>query len=273
MKRLVALALASALATSLLVLAMISTPAHAQDAAPRLPDLRMAEFHDLKIRYAPDGTRLLRFSAIIVNVGAGAFEVHGGRPNTDTSTMAVTQRIYDNAGGYREVPTSAVMFFSGDGHDHWHVKGLQRYTLRKLSGSEQVRKGAKEGFCFYDTYIWNGALPGAPERKHYRDDHSCAKHDPEALRATMGLSVGWSDVYQYYLPFQWIDITGLPSGRYRLTAVADAQRRFKESREDNNYTWVDIELEGNKVKALDYGPAARYCGPTGRWCYRPYTDT
>ncbi len=272
MKRLVVMALAFALALPLVVLTTVSAPAHAQNAALRLPDLRMGEIQDLKIREVPGGRRLLRFTAIIVNVGAGPFEVHGQRPSTNSAGMSVNQRIYDDAGGYRDIPTSAVMFFSRDGHDHWHLLNLQRYTLRPLGGSDQgsdrqVPNGAKLGFCFFDSYIWNGALPGAPERSHYRSTRMCGeRREEDALRATMGLSVGWSDVYQYYLPFQWIDVTKLPAGRYRLRALADWRDKFRESREGNNYTWVDIKLRGNSVRALDYGPSAPYCGRNGQWC-------
>src|SRR5215208_4903320 len=268
-KRLVVLALGFSLAFSLVLLGGIAGPVDAQSSAQRLPDLRMASFQDLKIREYADGRRLLRFTAIIVNVGAGPFEVHGQRPNTGTSNMAVTQRIYNDAGGYRDVPTPATMFFSGDGPDHWHVKHLQRYTLRRLYGWESgpVRVGAKDGFCFYDVYLWNGILRGAPESKEYRENSSCGEaEEQEALQVEMGLSVGWSDVYTYMLPLQYIDITGLPSGRYRLYAIADAREEFRESREANNYTWFDIELKGNKVRVLKDGPSAPYCGRTGRYC-------
>ena len=268
MKRLVVMALAFALALPLVVLVALSSPVHAQNAALRLPDLRMGEVQYLKLRKSPDGRRLLRFSAIIVNVGAGPFELHGQRSawRPYARTMSVTQRIYEDAGGYRDVPTAAIMFYSGDGHDHWHVKNLQRYTLRKLGGG-RVREGAKEGFCFFDSYLWNGTLPGSPERKHYLSGRMCGElQEQDALQAKIGLSVGWADVYQYYLPFQWIDITGLPSGRYRLNAVADKKDIFEESREANNHTWVTIELKGDRVRVLRYGPSAPYCGPTGQWC-------
>ena len=261
------LALALVLALPLVLLVLKTTPAHAQDAALRLPDLRMAHPQHMVIREGPEGGRILRFTGIIVNVGAGAFELHGQRPNTTTATMSVTQRIYNNAGGYQDVPTSATMFYSGDGHDHWHVADLVRYKLRRLGGSGKVHEGAKQGFCFFDYYIWNGTLPRAPENKHYSRGGTCGESEgEEALQVEMGLSVGWSDVYEYYLPGQWVDITGLPSGRYRLAAVVDERNLFRESRGDNNYTWLNIELKGMKVKVLQYGPSAPYCGRTGQSC-------
>ena len=268
-KRLLALILAFALALPLVTVSVEASAAQTQGSTPRIPDLRMGHTQDFKIRTVADGRRLLRFTAIMVNVGAGPFEAHGQRPDTDTPTMAVTQRIYNAAGGYRDVRTPAAMFFSGDGHDHWHIEDLQRYTLRGLDGQtpDSVRSGAKQGFCVQDFYGWNGTLPGAPERAEYRANHMCGEiPEQEALEVPMGLSVGWSDIYGYYLPKQYVDITGLPPGRYRLYAVANWRGDFEESRERNNYTWTKIELRGNKVRVLKEGPSARYCGLSGRWC-------
>jgi hypothetical protein len=265
-KRLLVLALAFALALSLVLLGGIARPVDAQGPALRLPDLRMGPIQDMRIRESPDGRRLLRFSTLLVNMGAGPIELYGQRPDTDTDTMPVTQRIFDNAGGYRDIRTSAIMFFSGDGHDHWHVKGLQRYWLEPLDGSGQARKGAKEGFCVHDVSPYDLTLPRAPERRIYTTNATCGeREDEEALHVEMGLSIGWVDVYAYWLPFQWIDITGLPSGTYRLWTVADPKKQFKESRETNNYTWNKIELKGTKVRLLKEGPVPRYCGD-GRYC-------
>jgi len=51
-------------------------------AADRLPDLGMAWLSDLTIDNTTDGRRLLCFTTIIVNIGAGAFELHGKRAST-----------------------------------------------------------------------------------------------------------------------------------------------------------------------------------------------
>jgi hypothetical protein len=228
-KRAFVLAIAFLLALSLVILCETARPVVAQQgSAQRLPDLRMASFQDMKIREYPDGRRLLRFTTIMVNVGAGPFEVHGQRLDIDPpeSMTSVTQRIYNDAGGYSDIPTPTTMFYSRDGHDHWHLKDLQRYTLKRLNSRESgtLRVGAKEGFCFFDYYAWNGSLPGFPERRQYVESQMCGEaEDQEARHVVMGLSVGWSDVYEYVLPFQWIDITGLPPGRYRLYAKVDVK--------------------------------------------------
>src|SRR5919107_2013460 len=94
MKRTVVLLCAMAFATLVVVLALaLSKPARA--ATDVLPDLRMAPLADLQIRECADtsgdcdfaGQLQLRFDAIIVNTGAGAFEILGTRPDTTTSSM------------------------------------------------------------------------------------------------------------------------------------------------------------------------------------------
>jgi hypothetical protein len=238
--RLIVLALAVALALA----ALASSPAGA--ASDLLPDLRMARLTDLKIERAPDGRKLLRFSSIIVNVGDGPMELHGQRSDTATSTMTTAQRIFDEAGEHRDVTTDAVMYFGGDGHNHWHVRDLETFELEHLRKSSNVGTGAKHGFCFSDNYRY-----GSDQDPHYT---GCGQAGD--LQVAMGLSVGWGDLYRYSLPDQYIDITGLGRGRYRLTGTADAENWFQESDESNNSTWVKIRIRHGKAEVLRYGPAA-----------------
>ena len=62
----------------------------------------------------------------------------------------------------------------------------------------------------------------------------------------MGLSPGWNDTYTMTLPGQSIDVTNVPSGRYRLFTDIDPQGRFREASRRNNRTWIDIELRWTK---------------------------
>jgi len=72
----------------------------------------------------------------------------------------------------------------------------------------------------------------------------------------MGLSRGWGDRYRAGIVDQYIDITGLTSGRYKLQATADAPDWFSETNNTNNFTWVDIRISGDSVSVRRYGPAA-----------------
>jgi hypothetical protein len=70
----------------------------------------------------------------------------------------------------------------------------------------------------------------------------------------MGLSVGWGDLYGYTLPDQYIDITSLPDGSYRLWATGDKSNQFLESNDTNNKTWVDLRISGSTVTIIKRAP-------------------
>src|SRR5215208_5100784 len=150
-------ALAAATLTVLLAVAASKPVAAVTD---KLPDFGMYKLTNIQLKKCADktgdcafaGQLQLRFDTRIVNTGAGAFEAHGSPPDTSTPTMSVTQRIFDDAGGYRNVPTTAQMYYAGDGHNHWHLKDLESYTLTRLDNGVKVGTGAKEGFCFSDNY-------------------------------------------------------------------------------------------------------------------------
>ena len=241
------------LLTSLVVgvLLLATAPVTAAGAVtPRLPDLGMAPLRDFSIERS-GGARLLRFTTEIVNVGSGPFALTGRRSSTAFGVMSVRQVLTNDNGSTAAYRTQAVMEYSGDGHDHWHVRDLERYTLQRVGSSREVGRGAKVGFCFWDSDRYR-ALPGSPVAPVFV---SCGSQ--ASTTVDMGLSVGWGDIYPWYLAFQWIDLTGLPSGDYVVRAVADPHAYFTESTKANNATWTRIRISStDQVTVLEQGPAA-----------------
>src|SRR6187397_2676889 len=83
-----------------------STPPAAA-AADRLPNLKAARPSDFHIATV-NGRRVLRFTSILVNVGAGPMEVLGTRPSS-LSPWRVRQVVDNDAGGERRVDTDATL--------------------------------------------------------------------------------------------------------------------------------------------------------------------
>jgi hypothetical protein len=232
------------------VATLLGLPRSGLAVADRLPDLGMGQLGDLSIDTTTiPGHRLLRFRTVIANVGTGPLETIGTRSGTTVAEMTVRQRIYDDAGSYRDLDTAAVMFYAGDGHDHWHVRDAQAYELLRLDNGSRVGTGAKHGFCYFDNTRYRLSLPRAPADPVYT---GCGTQGD--LTVTTGISVGWADTYPAFVPFQYIDITGLKSGRYRLRATADPQGWFAETNDGNNSTWVDIQLKASSVRIVAGGP-------------------
>jgi hypothetical protein len=184
------------------------------------------------------------------NGGAGAFELRSTRPNTATP-WDINQVIFNDAAGSRQVDAVSTMSYGGDGHGHWHI---DRVVDSDLFSSVRTVHGSKIGFCFFDTTRWAPALPGSPSSPVYRET-DCARQSE--LTSRMGLSVGWGDLYQWSLPFQWIDITGVPGGDYHLRAIVDARDEYVESNDANNctYTRVRFSTTGTSVTELGSGTA------------------
>jgi hypothetical protein len=224
-----------------------------QAATDLAPDLGMARITDVHLNRTSTGRRLLRFSTTIVNVGVGPFELRGRWSAVD-QRWVVAQQVTDTAGDTRSVETAASLTFGGDGHGHWHVSDLLAADLVRLDNGSKVGTSAKLGFCFWDNATYRLSLPGAPGAPVY-GAAGCGTATSTVV--TMGLSVGWGDTYPYTLPDQYIDITSLTPGRYRLNVVADARRLFFEQSESNNGTWVDLQIKANGApRILGYGPAA-----------------
>jgi hypothetical protein len=205
---------------------------------PLLPDLAMGPIVDVAATLGSDGREQLRFAATIVNIGEGQFLLRGRR-STPFADWLIVQRVEERDGGETERPTEATAIFGGDGHDHWHIAGVEFHRLVDIETGEPMGGLVKQGFCFFDTDPVEPPFPGAPaEGVHHPSE--CGK--PWDLRIRMGLSVGWGDRYPWSLVDQRIYIDDVPDGRYRIEQTADLDDLFEESDETNNDISLDIEL-------------------------------
>ena len=215
-------------------------------ATERLPDLRSDRITDLRIARSPSGRTLLRFTTTILNYGAGPFELRGSRRRTG-HTFDIDQVVYRSDGTTRRIQTTATLRYAGDGHDHYHVRRLATYHLWSTSGT---MRDSKIGFCFFDTNPRYLSLPRAPSSRRYFQS-GCGTR--RSLSTRSGISVGWGDKYPWNFAFQYIDITGVPSGTYTLRAAVDLFSQFTESRESNNCSYVRLSISGSTVRVLGSG--------------------
>jgi hypothetical protein len=246
-RRCIALALAAALA--LLGFGPTVIPAQAAVTA-RLPDLAVLAPFDFRIELSSTGRRLLRFSTVIVNIGAGPFQLYGYDEDGVASigdTLRVRQQIKQSDGTWRERNTTATMAWAADGHNHFHVADLQRFKLQNLR-ADTLLKAAKTGFCFRDSYLYGSTKPS-----RYNTANSVCDVAPNKT-VPMGVSKRWGDIYKASIAFQWIDITGLANGDYLIKIIADPPwetgGRFLESNESNNRGWAKIHLTKKTVTVL-----------------------
>jgi hypothetical protein len=205
----------------------------------RRPNLQMLTLRDWHIQHV-SGRRLLRFTSIFVNSGPGAFEVQGRRDSLSDPRMDIRQRIFNRDGSSRFSETPAVASYAADGHDHWHVQGVVTYeTWKQDDITDTARRGGKTGFCFLDSEPWNLSIPHARQSAYYPGAW-CGVRSSLTIRP--GLSVGWADNYPWYFGFQWIDITGLPAGTYRVRVTVDIQDFYQERVDTDNCVWTKLRI-------------------------------
>src|SRR5205814_5121140 len=123
--------------------------------------------------------------------------------------VTVSQRISNTSGGYTSRPAGVMEFHDEGSHHHFHFEDFSQYNLRAVTAGNGVgavvRTGEKAGFCLLDSFIADFSRPGTPPGPVYTQCYPVS-----------GISVGWADLYDYTIDFQWIDVTGLPSGHYCL---------------------------------------------------------
>lgn len=132
-------------------------------------------------------------------------------------------------------------------HDHFHLADFAEYQLVTLDG-RVVGRGRKQAFCLEDT----DHAPEVPRRiVADRDRFTCLRQ---------GIHAGWMDVYLRTLACQYVDVTELPPGRYRLRATVNGGRRIRESRYDDNVAEMVVELPPREA-VPDAGSTADAGGP------------
>jgi hypothetical protein len=227
--------LGAALALALLL--MLAVPARA--ASDLLPDLVAEAPYDAQtpaVMQLADGNNhlLLKFGGAIHNAGAGALDIRGS--NNVGGVMTVTgQRIYRDDGSFFDDTSRhpIIRYENSDGHDHWHLMNAARWSLWNQAGTAQVAPAAKVGFCLEDGSAVDPFAVTTPAYTSTQTDH-CMRGQPNATSVFEGISSGWHDVYGSNVYFQWIDISDVVPGLYRLGSQMDPDDFVRESNEANN---------------------------------------
>lgn len=213
-----------------LACALAAGPAHA--ATSLYPDLKTLAPTALRFDSGPFTAEgeihyVLRFTNTVWNAGQGPMEIHG----TPGGGTTVTQRIFDDAGGFSDVAVSTDLLFHPS-HNHFHLQDFAQYQLwtradydawvasgRRNGQAKHV--GSKSSFCIRDSRRVE-TLPGTPTGRGAYSDCGAT---------VQGMSVGWGDTYGWALPEQWVDLGASPlsDGDYVLRSIADPLNKLYES--------------------------------------------
>jgi hypothetical protein len=112
-------------------------------------------------------------------------------------------------------------------HMHYHFTEYADYRLLDMSGNI-VARGHKQAFCLVD--LWKPPGLGGDANPQFTN---CG---------FQGISAGWADVYDRSLDCQWIDITGVPSGRYVLQVEINPAHVIQENNYNNNTGQAEVTI-------------------------------
>jgi hypothetical protein len=215
----------------------------------RCPALLMSAPFELHLdRSTIPGRVLLRASSSIDNHGTGPIELRVHRSDGHT---VVYQAIYDRHGHAHLYRTAAKLIFKhvpGERYEYgnvgaasyWKLQHAAAFQLWSIDANHHaiklVRSGPKVDYCLRDL------LRTYPSRRSPTQPvYPACSQDPNMRQDVLGTSVGWSDVYPYAYPEQWINVTGL-RGRFAYVQIVDPDHLLFDSdpKRDVSETYVDL---------------------------------
>lgn len=220
----------------------------------------------------------LRFDSIMPNVGEGPLEARFAFPHDPNDTSQnVFQRTYYSDGQGHVADTLIGQYYNdpqATANAQLPFRFFDHYALTQLwladnkgqfAAASPLRSAKKASFCVEDERLDNvlWGKNGVAARNYFA---------PYCLFPTVtvgnfdyaiqGLSIGWQDLYEFYLPGQYIEVSGLPDGDYILTTTVNPDRVFIETDYDDNCVATLIHLENvdspnRSVTMLGPGPKCR----------------
>ena len=243
--------------------------AHAADSAtPELPNLVADPPDDVSLGVdssAGSERLLLRFNGYIQNIGPGALDFRGSRSAPTISKkveeevatakenhtelpqkveeelasprMNVSQRLFTTDQPENEVErphieepsTGEMVYVNADGHHHWHLQHVARYSLWNAAKTAEVAPAQKVGFCLDDSqHVEEGVGPIGPVYSSAGQSF-CQRYNPDATSVYQGISRGWRDVYPAGIAFQWVDVSDVMPGEYWIREDVNPEGIVKET--------------------------------------------
>jgi hypothetical protein len=208
----------------------------------------------------------LRFDQVFANIGVGPLELRFDVPvvpegDPKPELVDSSQRIYWSDGHADDRFAGVVEYHVV--HDHYHFEsfGVSRLwtvaewkkkdLLRQRNHSPResmVRTGRKVSFCLADIEIDSWAKQGDGPRTYNAPECLFPYASSDGTdHFVQGITNGWADVYDWYLPDQYMDVTGVADGVYILETVADPDNGLLEANESNNCGGVFVRLSDMAV--------------------------
>ncbi|HEV3095030.1 MAG TPA: lysyl oxidase family protein [Solirubrobacteraceae bacterium] len=145
------------------------------------------------------------------------------------------EKYLSREGTSSPIPAEMV-YVNADGHHHWHLQRVAKYSLWNATKTKEMAPSEKVGFCLEDSErveATDAQGAEAPQYPVYADSSPpyrgfCRRFLPNATSVFEGISPGWRDRYSADLGFQWVDISKVAPGEYWLREDINPEHTISE---------------------------------------------
>ncbi|HET6794824.1 MAG TPA: lysyl oxidase family protein [Acidimicrobiales bacterium] len=197
-------------------------------------------------------TRCLRFTTGPRNAGPGPFEIDydpvGADLGVETPGPAY-QRVYYSDGTSFLRPAGQFQFHAV--HGHYHYLGFLDFQLYHVSPAHQLSpagSGNKLGLCPADELFADWSVFNQEETNQFTPNCGYAPG-----QASLGLNVGWGDVYKWQRPGQYVDFSGDGDGYYLLQVKVNASHLVMTVNSNDNVGYAYIHVVGSQATVIERG--------------------
>lgn len=225
------------------LVALVAMPGAASAALPDLLSDPAESPYTAEHVIGSEDRLLLRFDSYIRNAAtAGPVQVLADQPAA--GHMGRVRQVVDGtpvAMPGAEVVYEAALGTTADGHNHWHLQRAARYALTTTSGAP-VAPAAKVGFCLLNSENVDAKVPPG-------NLGACGSSVSTEVR--MGISPGWRDLYSANLDFQWVDVSNVAPGTYRLSSQVDPDDVVDELGDElNAEATIPVRIPGHVPRSV-----------------------
>jgi lysyl oxidase len=192
--------------------------------------------------------RCLRVSVGVENIGAGPLDLR--LAPLDSPTPSIAQRLHYSDGSTSERPAGQYLFHAT--HMHYHAADLAEIELFRVIDPQNgtlaaAGIGNKQSYCLGDVRMVDFT------RFDQGRAGSIATDCATPSGASMALTEGWVDIYQWSLPDNYLEFGDNPSGLYVIRATTDPSDFILESNEEDNVGYALVRVTGARVELLERG--------------------
>ena len=198
---------------------------------------------------AEDGARrCLRFTVGPQNAGDGPLELRFSPAADALGQEAPMYQVITHADGSTSEHEAGTYEYHKT-HAHYHFKGFATLKLFRVHGRrlEKAGTGRKSGFCFGDVMMnsWDSFI----QERAGTSRSTCG----DFTEAYMGLTRGWTDIYDRSTPGNYIEFTDQPDGLYVVQSTVDEANVVRETNERDNTSYAYIHVAGDRIHLLERG--------------------